>query len=115
MPHYKSSQHENMRKRMKRTRLYKNFTGLVFLGVAAVGVSSFIATEGEILTDVDGTTYALKANNLKPIKVGGYSFNGCGKGDFFATEFVAENQQGKRVYGVGCSNLFKATTLRFMN
>ncbi len=67
------------------------------------------------MVDEDGakTTLADAHPNLTDVKVGGYSYFGCGTGDTWHTKFVAKNQQGKEVSGVVCKGILKGSTVRF--
>ncbi|MBB5277764.1 hypothetical protein HNR26_003853 [Rhizobium rosettiformans] len=58
-------------------------------------------------------TSALEAQGLKDVKIGSYSFFGCGRDDTFASNFSAIGANGKPVTGTVCQGLFKGTTVRF--
>ncbi len=112
MPLFKKSAPYGTIEYHEQENLKTKYTLMVWGGIIACAVGYGVMTGENPLTDVEGTTKALKANNFDPVDVGGYSLYGCGS-DLFATKFVAKNQQGKRVNGVGCSGLIKGTTLRF--
>ena len=64
-------------------------------------------------TDVQSAKVTLEGLSLKPVKVGGYGWFACGKGDVFATNFTAENAQGHTVSGTVCKGWLKGSTVRF--
>jgi len=67
------------------------------------------------LTDVEGATQTLKGGNLKPLQVGGYSPLGCGRSEWLATRFTAENTSGQQVSGTVCKTLFGRSRITFEN
>ena len=56
---------------------------------------------------------ALKAQNLEPVKVGGYAFFSCSEDDTFKTKFTAKNAKGETVTGAVCSGVLKGSTIRY--
>lgn len=58
-------------------------------------------------------TAALEAQGMTDVKIGGYSWFGCAKGDEYHSSFSATGANGKPVTGVVCSGMFKGTTVRF--
>lgn len=80
--------------------LKKSFLILPLLAIAAC-------------TDVEGSTRTLKAMNLEPVSVGGYSWFGCSEDDWYKTKFTAKNAQGYPVSGQVCAGMFfKGATIR---
>lgn len=63
-------------------------------------------------TDKYAAEKALKEQGYSSVKINGYSFFGCSKGDTFATEFEAISNAGYKVKGVFCSGWFKGGTIR---
>ena len=64
-------------------------------------------------SDPKGAARALDDLGFTDVRLQGWSFFGCSKGDGFTTRFEAVNPQGKRVAGVVCSGWFKGSTVRF--
>lgn len=64
-------------------------------------------------TDEAQSRDALERAGFDPLSVGGYAWAVCGKGDSFATRFVARNPRGQDVAGVVCCGLLKGCTIRF--
>lgn len=63
--------------------------------------------------DTSAARRALEAQGLTQIKIGGYSWYGCGQEDNFRSEFTAIGTNGKPVRGVVCSGLWKGITVRY--
>jgi hypothetical protein len=63
-------------------------------------------------TNKTETIRVLEMNGYTNVQAHGYSFFGCGRGDFFSTKFTA-TLNNKTVSGVVCSGLFKGSTIRF--
>lgn len=61
----------------------------------------------------DKATRTLKSMGYTEIKIGGYSFFGCGDNDTFRSNFTAKGQDGAIVSGTLCSGWFKGITVRF--
>jgi len=60
----------------------------------------------------DEASRALNSAGYKQITITGYRFFGCGKDDRWHTGFEAVGQNGQRVSGVVCSDVFKGATIR---
>ena len=77
---------------------------------------AIIAALATILTgcsDSGVATKALEGAGYTDIKITGYSWFACGKGDTFSTGFVAKGPTGVPVKGAVCSGLlFKNATIR---
>lgn len=58
-------------------------------------------------------TRVLKSQGLSNVKIGGYAWFGCSKGDDFASNFTATDANGKSVEGVVCGGFFKGYTVRY--
>lgn len=80
-----------------------------FIWMAAV----LLALSG--CTDPDRASKVLADNGFTSIKLGGYSWTGCAKGDNYATEFSAVSPAGKQISGVVCSAWLKGSTIRFFD
>lgn len=101
------------KKTSKTSLLVATATGAALLsGIWAFYNSPAISDK---LTDVEGATQTLKGGNLKPLQVGGYSALGCGRGEWVATSFTAENTSGERVSGTVCKTLFGRFRITFGN
>ncbi|ELW9293892.1 hypothetical protein SIO53_001266 [Enterobacter roggenkampii] len=77
--------------------------GLLLLAVLALSAC----------TDPDNASRVLADNGFTNIKIGGYSWTGCGREDNYATEFSATAPTGKQVHGVVCAGIWKGSTIRF--
>lgn len=66
-----------------------------------------------LFTDVEAAKKTLTDGNFTPVQVGGYSAYGCSarSGEWFATHFVAQNMQGKKVQGTVCKTIFGTSRL----
>ena len=64
-------------------------------------------------TDEAASRTALENYGFTEIRFTGFDMWACGKGDDFATGFVATNPTGKRVTGTVCCGLLKSCTVRF--
>ncbi len=64
-------------------------------------------------TDPPRAIEAIENTGLKPISVGGYSFFGCSKDDYWRTNFTAKRPDGKIISGQVCEGIFKGATVRF--
>jgi len=64
-------------------------------------------------TRTDQAITVLKNEGYTDIKITGYEFFMCGKGDTFSTGFTAKNRNGKIVSGAVCSGLLKGATIRY--
>lgn len=65
-------------------------------------------------TNVEGATEALLDAGLHPVHLGGYAPYQCGKGDIYATEFLALSPDSTRVVsGVVCEGWLKGKTIRY--
>ena len=64
-------------------------------------------------TAPDRALRTLTEAGFSNIKVGGYNWFSCGKGDIFATNFQAVGPTGKPVEGTICNGLLKGATIRF--
>ncbi len=64
-------------------------------------------------TDPESTVSLLMKQGYSDIRISGYDFFGCGKGDVFATGFTAQTANGSQVQGVVCSGFMKGSTIRF--
>ncbi len=64
-------------------------------------------------SDPPGATDTLSSAGYKDIKITGYSFFGCGEGDFYHTAFTALGLDGVRIRGAVCEGFFfKGATIR---
>jgi len=82
----------------------KKLIGLVIVCLALSGC-----------TDPERAGKVLSDNGFTNIHIGGYSWAGCSKGDYYATEFDAISPSGKQVNGVVCSAWMKGSTIRFFD
>jgi hypothetical protein len=64
-------------------------------------------------TDPDRALRTLTEIGYSDIKLGGYGWFACSRGDTFATAFQAAGPSGKLVKGTVCNGLFKGATIRF--
>lgn len=64
-------------------------------------------------TSPDTAKEALVKSGYSNIATGGYAWYGCGRDDWFHTEFTATNPNGQKVSGIVCSGLLKGSTVRF--
>jgi hypothetical protein len=62
-------------------------------------------------SDENGARRALEREGYEQIRITGYSFFGCAKGDDFSTGWKAV-KNGQAVEGVFCSGWFKGGTIR---
>lgn len=63
-------------------------------------------------TDSQKATSVLKKQGYTNIKITGYKFLACGKGDIYHTGFAATAPNGELLEGVVCAGLFKSSTVR---
>lgn len=78
----------------------KTIAAIAMLGLAAC-------------SDPDTASRAARAVGLKDIRIDGYRFAACSRGEWFHTAFEAMNANGERVTGVVCSGWLKGATVRF--
>lgn len=79
---------------------------IIAFGIIAICLSGCV--------NKDDADRALKNQGFTNVKVTGYNFFTCGKGDFYHTGFTAVNPQGNTVEGTVCSGLlFKGATVRW--
>ena len=56
----------------------------------------------------------LKSQDYSDIRIQGSPIVGCGRGDYYKTEFAARSRAGKAVQGIVCCGLFfKGCTIRY--
>lgn len=55
----------------------------------------------------------LEAQGMTNVRITGYSWFGCTKGDNFSSNFTATGANGKPISGSVCSGLLKSMTVRF--
>lgn len=65
-----------------------------------------------MMTDEKGATDLLSKNQYTDIKIAGYGWNDCEKGDVWRTKFTAVNRDGQAVKGVVCEHLQKTPVIR---
>ncbi|MDX0267631.1 hypothetical protein GOC13_07280 [Sinorhizobium meliloti] len=58
-------------------------------------------------------TRALEAQGMTAVQIEGYALLGCGREDFWRSNFTAVGTNGQAVTGTVCQGLFKGTTVRF--
>ena len=64
-------------------------------------------------TDAPKATSVLTAQGYQNIRITGYNWMACSKGDFYHTGFSAKSPNGTQVNGTVCSGLlFKGSTVR---
>lgn len=64
-------------------------------------------------TDEEHTVKTLKQAGFHDIKTQGFDMWACGKGDNYATKFVAKNAEGQTARGTVCCGWLKNCTIRF--
>lgn len=82
------------------TKLHIVLTAIAVMALSACGVNPQKATS------------ALEAQGYTDVKIGGYSFWGCGDKDDFRSSFTATGVNGKPVEGVVCASWLKGITIR---
>lgn len=83
----------------------------ILLGVLALLGLVTVALTGNV--DPGAGRRALEAQGLTNIRLDGYQFLGCGRGEGYSTAFRATGVNGKPVRGVLCQGLFKNVTVRY--
>lgn len=76
-------------------------------------LAALIALSLGACTDADNARRTLDAAGFSDIKIGGYAWLACSKGDQLHTSFTAVGPTGKAVSGVVCEGAFKGSTIRF--
>jgi len=84
--------------------------GILLGGLAVLGLITF-ATMGNV--DPATARRALEAQGLTNVRLDGYSFLGCSRGETYSTSFRAIGVNGKPVSGVVCGGFFKNVTVRY--
>lgn len=65
------------------------------------------------VTTQDEASDTLDKAGFTNIKVGDWSFTGCGNGDKHGREFTAANANGRQISGLVCCGNWKSCTIRF--
>ncbi|WP_372395258.1 hypothetical protein ABMY26_06515 (plasmid) [Azospirillum sp. HJ39] len=64
-------------------------------------------------SDPENARRTVENSGIAEVRAGGYSWFGCGKGDFYATSFTGIGPNGRPVSGVVCRGILKGATIRF--
>ena len=75
---------------------------IVLLAVFVIGMS-----------DRETTKSVLKNQGFTDIAIKGWTFFGCGRGDFYRTKFYAHSSTDSPTKGVVCCGLLKGCTIRY--
>lgn len=88
---------------------------LMFAAASLAGIlaATWYVNDSDVLTDVDGATETIRKAGYKPVSVGGYSAYGCGRGEFVATGFTAQNAEGTQFSGTVCKTPFGRQRITF--
>ncbi|WLR90898.1 hypothetical protein [Shinella zoogloeoides] len=84
--------------------------GILFGALAFLGLIT-VALHGNV--DPATARRALEAQGLTNVRLDGYSFLGCSRGETYSTSFRALGANGKPVSGVVCGGFFKNVTVRY--
>jgi len=85
---------------------------LMQIGVGVALLAAFPFAAPVACTTPDRATRTLVAQGYSEVRIVGYAYFDCGKGDLFATAFEAISPSGQRVEGAVCSGLLKGNTVR---
>lgn len=89
-----------------------NISFQAFIVISVICVLTFAVFAGSNV-DAGAVAEYARAEGWHSARVTGYSWYGCGQGDWFHTQFTAVGQNGQPISGIICSGLLsEGKTLR---